>query len=703
MYVQCERCQAEYEFDDALVSERGTTVKCTSCGHQFKIRRTASGGDADQWEVTSADGASRHLFSSLKELQRAIVAKTVARTDLLTRSGLPPKPLASIAELEPFFEERRARNPSIPDRTPGISNKPPPLPPGASLPPLRPPQRSSIPGHAPPLPSRTPTVRPADAVPPPPKPKPNTWAEDTPTHALQREPVAAHPAVSKKPPPPPLASRRPPTPTPTPTPPPKAETAPVQTSPLPPVAGGEARISASDALRRPSISYVDPNYGAAPRRRVGGWVVGAALVAGVAVVGVYMSNNKAAGGKVAAGTASDPRVAQFLASGETALTQGNLELAKENLDKAGALAEKNPDVLLATARLSAARADLAWLRFKLLPSDSDEARLARQTMDDLASGARRAAEDAQKGAPEDAALLRVRVDALRISGDLRGARALVDRILPTGSQPETAYVLAALDLAETEPPWSVVIGRLRTAAAGEGAASRARAALVYALARSGDAAEARKELDRLAAQPRVHPLIGSLRTFVERAGPATAATGKDAGVIDAAPQATAALPTATPREPVAVVDVNRLPSQGAQGGASSTSKAEPGAGATGGGGIPSDPRTMIRQAEAAKQKRDYDRARTLYEAALARNGSDSEALAGLADVSRAQGDTAAAQGLYKRVLGVNPSYLPALVALADIQWDGGDKGNAQKAYREIVERFPEPAYPARVKPRAEAP
>lgn len=48
MYVQCERCQAEYEFDDALVSERGTTVKCTSCGHQFKIRRTASGGDADR-------------------------------------------------------------------------------------------------------------------------------------------------------------------------------------------------------------------------------------------------------------------------------------------------------------------------------------------------------------------------------------------------------------------------------------------------------------------------------------------------------------------------------------------------------------------------------------------------------------------------------------------------------------------------------
>ena len=42
MYVQCERCKTEYDFDDALVSERGTTVKCTQCGHQFKVRRATA-------------------------------------------------------------------------------------------------------------------------------------------------------------------------------------------------------------------------------------------------------------------------------------------------------------------------------------------------------------------------------------------------------------------------------------------------------------------------------------------------------------------------------------------------------------------------------------------------------------------------------------------------------------------------------------
>ena len=37
MDVRCSRCATEYEFDDALISERGTTVKCTNCGFQFKI------------------------------------------------------------------------------------------------------------------------------------------------------------------------------------------------------------------------------------------------------------------------------------------------------------------------------------------------------------------------------------------------------------------------------------------------------------------------------------------------------------------------------------------------------------------------------------------------------------------------------------------------------------------------------------------
>ena len=42
MDVRCNRCATEYEFDDALISERGTTVKFTNCGYQFKVFPTGS-------------------------------------------------------------------------------------------------------------------------------------------------------------------------------------------------------------------------------------------------------------------------------------------------------------------------------------------------------------------------------------------------------------------------------------------------------------------------------------------------------------------------------------------------------------------------------------------------------------------------------------------------------------------------------------
>lgn len=742
MYVQCERCQAEYEFDDALVSERGTTVKCTSCGHQFKIRRSNASGDGDRWTVATEDGRSL-VFSSLKDLQRAIVAKTVSRNDQLSRAGSAPKALGSIAELEPFFEERRARSPSIPDNRPllATSTRPPPAngtntlpPPGvsASLGAPRPPARASIP---PPLPARARTSGSMAAVPPlapsasvPPKGGNNPlspmsskdvpWlADDTPTHALRRDQIPVPPprakaAVSAPPanPPPtdsevkdvwpqrntlplpfefdqaitePLPAPARPNPKSFPTPPPNSNS----------MAAPEVRRrTASEALRGPSASYAEIPLSHPGARRVGGWVVGVALVAGVAAVGVYMVSRARSGSVDAPTAAADPRVTQYLSAGEAAIAQGNLDLAKENVDKASALAENNPDVLLAVARLSASRADLAWLRQKLLVPETDEARINKQTLDDLASAARRAADAAQKGAPEDVALVRARIDAFRIAGDTRSARNLVDKILPTGSQPETAYVLAALDLAESDPPWTVVLSRLRAAASGEGTASRARAALVYALARSGDVGEARKELERLSSQSRVHPLVPTLRAFLDRAGPEP----KDGGA--------SALLTMS-NDPLGTVDVNHLPTQvptrsapAANGGAGAVAPAE---GAGGGANLPSDPRALIRLAESAKAKRDYDRAFTLYEAALAKSPSDSEALAGQADVARAKGDLAGAQNLYKRALGVNPSYLPALIAMADLQWDQGDKAGAQKAYRDIVDRFPEAAYPARVKQRSD--
>src|SRR5512146_966394 len=103
MDVRCNRCGTEYEFDDALISERGTTVKCTNCGLQFKVYPSHHSGGPERWVVRTTEGREL-VFTSLRELQRGIADRKVGPGDMLTRGQKPPRPLSSIAELEPFFQ-----------------------------------------------------------------------------------------------------------------------------------------------------------------------------------------------------------------------------------------------------------------------------------------------------------------------------------------------------------------------------------------------------------------------------------------------------------------------------------------------------------------------------------------------------------------------------------------------------------------------
>ncbi len=41
MDVRCEKCNTEYELDESRLKPGGVTVKCTTCGHMFKIRKRA--------------------------------------------------------------------------------------------------------------------------------------------------------------------------------------------------------------------------------------------------------------------------------------------------------------------------------------------------------------------------------------------------------------------------------------------------------------------------------------------------------------------------------------------------------------------------------------------------------------------------------------------------------------------------------------
>jgi len=168
MDVRCEKCQTEYELDEARLKPGGVTVKCTNCGHMFKIRKRSNtnvGAPAPteqrpptdrprtqskpmpradsmldeaptrllddgpttverQWLIRLENGDQKSC-RELATLQQWIVACVVTRESLISRTGKTWKRLGDIAELAQYFnvadearttrDERRA-SPTGPNR-----------------------------------------------------------------------------------------------------------------------------------------------------------------------------------------------------------------------------------------------------------------------------------------------------------------------------------------------------------------------------------------------------------------------------------------------------------------------------------------------------------------------------------------------------------------------------------------------------------
>src|SRR5439155_2736458 len=79
----------------------------------------------ERWVVQRRDGREL-VFTNLRDLQRAITNLQVGRHDTLTRGSSTPRPLGSIAELEPFFLGRlgsggMATAPQVPQSAPSPS------------------------------------------------------------------------------------------------------------------------------------------------------------------------------------------------------------------------------------------------------------------------------------------------------------------------------------------------------------------------------------------------------------------------------------------------------------------------------------------------------------------------------------------------------------------------------------------------------
>ena len=114
MDVRCDRCQTEYELEDASVAEGGASVQCTSCGHTFVVTRGKSvpaatpppvpaDAGAGVWMLTTEEGKT-HRFRDPTTLQKWIVERRVGRTDRVCPPGGSWRRLGDMDELRPFFE-----------------------------------------------------------------------------------------------------------------------------------------------------------------------------------------------------------------------------------------------------------------------------------------------------------------------------------------------------------------------------------------------------------------------------------------------------------------------------------------------------------------------------------------------------------------------------------------------------------------------
>ena len=562
MDVTCERCATEYELDDALVSERGTTVACTSCGYQFQVFRPETGSSREERWIVERTTGQRLVFGSLPELQRAIEGRRVVREDQLSRGDDPPRPLGAIAELETFFVAAESRSAST-------TLRPGPPQPG--------PERPS------PAP---------EALPPPPPPRESVSMDPTPSDFLGNYG-------------------------------------------LPPA--GEAFVHARSRRSRGLRTMV-------------GLVIFGALAFVALTHGRSFLEQTASEAQTA--PAVDGRFTELLAAGEAALERGDVEGAKEAFDKASVLSSDHPRLLTGLARLALIRADIAWLKLRLLENEPSSVReAAERAQEEAAARARSAVEILARAQPSSDATLRSRIDALRMEGEVADARALVAKAGHLVAQPETAYTLAMLDLAEETPSLPTILDRLRTATAIE--QLRARPALVYVLVRADNLAAAKSELEKLLDMPHSHPLAPELQAFVARAeGEAKSRAPSRKGE--------------EPKEPVQ---------------RSTTDSPQERA-------IPTNHHELLRQAARAKARGELDRADELYRVALERNPSDIEALGALGDIARARGHTATALSFYERAHRHNPHYLPVIEALAEMRLQSGDVQGARSLFRRIVETAP---------------
>lgn len=729
MDVTCERCGTEYLFDETLVSERGTAVKCTNCGNLFKVYRPGAGPEAARpWLVRRTDGTSERL-ESLRDLQRRISEGALSAEDLISRTGDDWKRLGDIAELTSFFETaqqaaRKAKRER--DNTASGMGGPPFQPSPSARPPAASDARAYAPtvfdspagappaargqtkmgvGEAqPPLEQdgRAGTIRGLGTQPSTPPPSADSSRGST-RQGMSAPPPRAPAPVSQ----PPVALRAPTRPGhSSPEPPPRmipqtafmsaedlhapaAATAPIGRRRGPPPRA-EA-VTQEDSMRPPArpaprIDDDEAEIGGLPRR--GGsrapWIVLAVVVL-LGGAGVAAWRFAPELGLV---HADDP-TAPFLARGDAALARDDDEsYDAAQLEYTKALAFRDRDVRVLTAL---ARAHAVWAQALAFDATDLEARAAtdaalhgqatrtQQESRAHAQDALRYAENAARQSPADADAEVAVADAMRLTGDGISARAHFDRARAIRVEQTAEDLRVGALLAMSEAQGNVAAAKDLAAAAvtKDGALLRARLLLARALLASGDVSGARVQIDTVLAHDARHPRALALRDAIDRGLP-------PAAPVVAIPDAGTA---AVPSEGVdAGVDLGSpgVPANVAGGGGGGGA----GGGGGGGGAAPGghDYDWYVARGDELMERERPGEARSYYSAALAQRPDGREAVTGMGYVALDQADY---QGAIARFRGpASGGYGEALIGLGQAYRDMNRKDDALAVYEQYVATLP---------------
>ena len=773
MEVRCSNCATEYEFDDALVSARGTSVKCTNCGHQFRVHpTTASPTVAEQWVVRDAQ-KHETVFTSLRDLQQAIVKGQLSPQHQLSHGGQAFRPLEDIYELQTFFSAARQRPPGRPaPRTLlGVGrdgqtrpSAPPPRKRGSDAPPDRVTPVSAIPA----IHSAT-TLEPArselsraeelrsetlraeggrndlrsndlrsDDLRAESQRSEGFRSEGLRGETLRNEPSrgeslrseglrseglrsegqrsegqradglraelrseqlgrgeslrsvprnepwsldsVARTATAQRPPPSPL----PPSPSPSayPSPPDRPSLAQLSQQVIAPPAH-------SSTMPWQNMHGLHSDADVEPLSRKGAgsrWIVAIVVLGGLALVGGTVGRQYLLGvtQPKPAVHKPDERVPALVDQARAALARGDFEGAHAQLAKASVLAEGDPRVAAELGRVEVARVELLWAQQQLNAAlaaakaeaaaaapqrrrkseaelaaetlaanqDASEKSLLDQSLRERLARAKAAVAEAVRLAPTSIDVVRSQVDLLRLDGELSRARTMVSALSAEASDPDNAYSLGALDLAEGPPGYPSAIERLRVAARTEEGLGRARPLLIYALTQT-DPAAAAAELDKLQTVAPTHRSLPALRALVEFA------RAKQAAEAEPPPRRSSSASST-----------------------SSTSPRSPSAASAGAGSEPA--KSPLARANEAYAQGDLENAESLYRQTLQRSPGNIGALSGLGDIARQNQQNATAAAYYDQILKHDRNHVPTLMSRGDMYWESGNRILAVALYRRAV-------------------